>query len=439
MKYKAYPKYKDSGIEWLGKIPEEWEAKKLKFLISQKITDGPHETPEFIDEGVPFLSVDGIQDDKLIFEGCRYISKRDHDQYKSKCSPQKNDILLGKAASVGKVAIVDVDFEFNIWSPLALIRANKKILPRYIYYSLKSDFLQDQVYILSTSNTQHNLSMDDIPKLWFATPNVKYQQKIISFLDGKTAKIDKLVRNNKKQIELLKERRQAIISQAVTKGLNPKVKMRDSGIDWLGEIPEEWELKRLRFLCRLNPPKSECKENINIGVTFLSMDMVSKRGEINEGETRTMKDVYEGYTYFRDNDVLLAKITPCFENGKGALVRNLLNGIGFGTTEFHVLRVYKSISPEYLYFITYSTPFRKIGQANMIGAAGQKRIPENFVKDFTIGIPSIKEQNRIVLGLKSKLADIELLMGKLQLQNQKLQEFRQSLISNVVTGKIKIG
>ena len=215
-KYTTYSKYKHSQTEWLDQVPQNWNEKRLKFLISQKITDGPHETPEFITEGVPFLSVDGIQNDQLVFDGCRYVSLENHAQYKLKCFPREGDILLGKAASVGKVAIVDVDFEFNVWSPLALIRVNKQVLPKYIYYSFKANTLQDQVLILSTSNTQHNLSMDDIPELWLTYPKIEEQKEIVAFLDRETAKIDEMMKKVEAQIKKLQEYRQALITSAVT-------------------------------------------------------------------------------------------------------------------------------------------------------------------------------------------------------------------------------
>jgi type I restriction enzyme S subunit len=124
LRFKPYPAYKDSGVEWLGEVPVDWEVRRLKTLISEPITDGPHETPEFLLEGIPFLSVDGIQEGELVFDGCRYIAEAAHKEYRRKCAPRREDILLGKAASTGKIARVKVDFEFSVWSPLALIRAN---------------------------------------------------------------------------------------------------------------------------------------------------------------------------------------------------------------------------------------------------------------------------------------------------------------------------
>jgi type I restriction enzyme S subunit len=112
-------------VEWLEDIPSHWEQLALARVLAQPITDGPHTTPEFIDEGVPFLSVDGIQNNQLVFDGCRSISTEDHKEFSRKALPKRDDILMGKAASVGKIARVKVDFEFSIWSPLALIRPNR--------------------------------------------------------------------------------------------------------------------------------------------------------------------------------------------------------------------------------------------------------------------------------------------------------------------------
>ena len=110
-RYRSDDELKDSGVEWIGKIPKDWTVSRIKWLIANKITDGPHETPEFIDSGIPFLSVDAIQDGKLVFDNSRYISYEDHTRYIKKCRPQRNDILMGKAASTGKIAIVDTDIE----------------------------------------------------------------------------------------------------------------------------------------------------------------------------------------------------------------------------------------------------------------------------------------------------------------------------------------
>ena len=192
-RYKAYPEYKETRHSWLENIPAHWKMLPLKFLTAQHVTDGPHETPEFIDEGVPFLSVDGIQNNQLVFEGCRYISREDHERYSIKCRPNTGDVLLGKAASVGKVAHVDTDIEFNVWSPLAVIKPRTKKAGRFIYYSLQSALLQMQCDMYSNANTQKNLGMITIDNLDFASPTDDVAEHIAYLLDHETAKIDALI------------------------------------------------------------------------------------------------------------------------------------------------------------------------------------------------------------------------------------------------------
>lgn len=189
----------------------------LKFGLSRAISDGPHETPEFISEGIPFLSVDGIQDGRLTFEGCRFISEQDHLRYSAKIKPERGDVLMGKAASTGKIAIVDTDREFNVWSPLAILRpAPHRLDGRWIEWALKAPIAQAQIDMACTYNTQKNISMDDIGRLRIAFPSLGEQRRIAAFLDEQTAKIDRMIAETERFIELSKERRLALITAAVT-------------------------------------------------------------------------------------------------------------------------------------------------------------------------------------------------------------------------------
>lgn len=250
-KYQKYAEYVLTDNTWIKRIPIEWKIVPLKYMCKGFIKDGPHETPNFIDEGIPFLSVDSIQNNKLVFESCRYISVKDDTRFSLKCKPQKGNILLGKAASVGKVAFVDVEKDFNVWSPLAVINPLNEQLGKYIFYCLQSYELQLQCDVFSNSNTQKNLGMTTIDNLSFPYPSFDEAQAIANFLDHETAKIDTLIAKQEKLIELLKEKRQAVISHAVTKGLNPNVKMKDSGGEWLGEVPEHWNVKSYRHASRI--------------------------------------------------------------------------------------------------------------------------------------------------------------------------------------------
>lgn len=208
---------------------------------------------------------------------------------------------------------------------------------------------------------------------------------------------------------------------------------KDSGIPWLGEVPEHWEVKRLRFTVNLNPVKSELDIPEDTLVSFVPMEAVNFDKNLTLTEERNLDEVYKGYTYFKNGDVVLAKITPCFENGKSAIAQNLTNGIAFGTTELHVLRSQDSINNHFLYYLIKSDSFMKIGESEMYGAGGQKRVPEKFIKNFLIGLPPYCEQTAIAHYLDTKLGEIDALIDKQQTLLEKLAEQRTAVITHAVT------
>lgn len=246
MSLKPYRQYQDSGLEWIGSVPDDWQVCRLKNILVQRITDGPHTTPTFTDEGFPFLSVDGIQDGELVFEGCRYVSPEDHQEFSRKIAPRLNDILMGKAASTGKIARVKVDFEFSIWSPLALIRVDQQMCdPRFVEYWLKSAPAQAQIDVLCTSNTQKNISMDDIPKLDFLMPPMDVQRAIADYLERETTELDAFIADQKDLISLLNERRAALADTLVWGGsVSAHAERRSMSIDPLPDVPSHWKVLR---------------------------------------------------------------------------------------------------------------------------------------------------------------------------------------------------
>ncbi len=220
--------------------------------------------------------------------------------------------------------------------------------------------------------------------------------------------------------------------------LKPYPKYKDSGIQWIREIPEGWEVKRLRFNALVNPSGKKVLSNPKTLVNFLPMEKVSENGEYEQESEAEYQDVSTGYTYFEDNDVLVAKITPCFENGKGALVNNLECGFGFGTTEFHVIRSYDLLDSKYLFYLTRTHLFRVTGEAFMEGTAGQKRVSADFVKDFMMVTPSIREQQKIAQYLNKATTKTDKTIQKIEKKINLLEEYKKSLIHHVVTGKVDV-
>jgi type I restriction enzyme, S subunit len=196
---------------------------------------------------------------------------------------------------------------------------------------------------------------------------------------------------------------------------------------------EHWA--RLRTAIRLNPSKSEidtaCSDD---DVSFLPMEAIGEDGSLSLDRTRPLSEVQSGYTYFRDGDVLIAKITPCFENGKGAVARGLINGFGFGTTELIVARPrLRQLAPAYLYWITQSPDFRQWGEGAMYGAGGQKRVPDDFVLDYRAWLPPVPEQLAIATFLERETCKIDALVEEQRRLIELLSEKRGAVISQAVT------
>ena len=190
----------------------EWEVKRLKTIVLTPVTDGPHLTPQFFNEGIPFLSVNNLVGNRIDLTNLRFISQEDHEVFSRKCKPQRDDILLGKAASVGKVAIVELDCEFNIWSPIALIRVSTDHAARFIYYQLQSADLIGQITLLTNSSSQGNIGMGDIEKLTLKLPRHPEQTAVAEVLTEMDAELAALEQRREKTRAL----KQAMMQELLT-------------------------------------------------------------------------------------------------------------------------------------------------------------------------------------------------------------------------------
>ena len=210
---------KDSGVEWLGDVPEHWEIRPLKRWVSTKITDGPHETPVLLEEGIPFMSAEAMVGGRLDFNRRRgLISREQHELCCRKCSPQINDIFMCKSgATTGKVAIVDTTKEFSIWSPLALIRVDpQKVLAYLLFEVLETKYVQQQIEKHWSYGTQPNLAMNTMERIAVMLPPIAEQKKLLTYLDKATRKIVDTIARSRRQINLMNEYRTRLIADVVT-------------------------------------------------------------------------------------------------------------------------------------------------------------------------------------------------------------------------------
>lgn len=441
--YPAYPAYKTTGCDWFPEIPSHWGIDRAKWSISS------------CQNGVWGAEPDG--DDDLV---C--IRVADFDRQSLRVSTEKltmrsiaekdrrnrllntGDLLLEKSGG-GEQQLVGAVVEFNQTFPavtsnfIARMVASDGINSRFLTY-LHSHLYSGRVNFRSIKQTTGIQNLDSQAYLdeSITYPPLDEQQAIARFLDFKTAQIDALIAKKKALLDKLAEKRTALISHAVTKGLDPTAAMKDSEVPWLGNIPAHWVPKRLRFCMKTNPSKGEIKLDDDKLVSFIPMEAVGEFGGLNLDAEKELGEIGGGYTYFADNDVVVAKITPCFENGKGAIARGLKNGVAFGTTELHVMRSDDTLLPDYLFHLTMSHPFRCIGESEMYGAGGQKRVPETFLKDFRIGLPPVNEQQEISDYINKVNQKLDLQILKATDVIGRLTEYRSALITNAVAGKIDV-
>jgi len=221
--------------------------------------------------------------------------------------------------------------------------------------------------------------------------------------------------------------------------LHPYQAYKDSGVPWLDQLPAHWEVRRLKRIARLNPSKSEVPLALRDGqAVFLPMERVGSDGRFDASEVRPISDLWNGFTYFRRGDVIVAKITPCFENGKGACLENLPTAIGFGSTEFHVIRPSSAVTAPYVYQVTTLSEFRRLGADEMTGAAGQQRVPAEFIANFLMPLPPLPEQTAIVEYLDVQTSKLDTAIAAARREIELLREYRERLIADVVTGKVDV-
>lgn len=435
---RPYPAYKNSRVAWLGQIPAHWVIGRLKQWTSliQTGSTPPTSRPEYFTNGaVPWHGPSSFSTDLLLRPAARMITERAIQERVARLFDSESSMIV-TIGSVGKVGFIEKQSSCNQQITTVTFDTGT-VFPKYAAYELKR--LEPMLAGIAPNTTLRILDQGQIGCLPFFTPPLSEQRAIATFLDRETARIDALVAKKERLIELLQEKRSALISHAVTRGLNPDVTTKDSGVEWLDEIPAHWEVKRLKYAATLGPSPTETRNfDDSLEVSFVPMETVGEHGGLELTTTKSLREVCNGYTYFREGDVLVAKITPCFENGKGAVASGLVNEIAFGTTELHVLRVKEPLHRYFLFYLSIGDAFRRLGEAEMYGTAGQKRVPESFILNLVHPLPPLPEQHAIAAYLDTETAKIDALVGRIEEAIDRLRELRMAVISAAVTGKIDV-
>ena len=292
-------------------------------------------------------------------------------------------VIISTRAPIGHMAINEMPMAFN--QGCRGIIPGDQVDGPFLYYLLKSR--APALNAIANGTTFVELSRDELAAVPVEFPPLDMQRRIARFLDEKTARVDGLIAKKQEFLDRLAEKRQALITRAVTKGLNPDGPMKPSDIDArsgdrqaveravgvttiaqkaraaYGKIPEDWTCRRLRFDVDLNPKKSSLEMERGELVSFIPMNAVGEYGGLYLDDVRELEDVFDGYTYLAEGDICIAKITPCFENGKGTIAEGLTNGVGFGTTELHIVRPGPNVNRRFLFYISIADDFRRLGKS----------------------------------------------------------------------------
>jgi type I restriction enzyme S subunit len=439
-RWKLYSAYKDSGVEWLGEIPEHWEITKLGAKCSVKARLGWKglKASEYVDDGYIFLSTPNIKEKNIDFEDVNYITANRYFE-SPEIMLEVDDVLIAKDGStLGIVNVVrSLPAPTTVNSSIAVIRHKKSFDSVFLYYFLASDYTQNVIQRMKDGMGVPHLFQADLRKFTVLTPPIPEQQGIASFLDRETAKIDALIAKKQRLIELLQEKHTVIISHAVTQGLDPTVLLKDSGVDWIGKIPAHWEVRKIKNLCSVvkdglheTPPK------VPEGIPFISTQHVRNRYIDLERATFISKDDYEkGHPRIAPSpgDVLITLVGSI---GFAAILKPEFYPISF-TRHVGYVRPKSNLTANYLLNYVESSPFRTFLDLE-VSQTAQPSIYLRSLAEHVIPVPPVDEQNYIVAHLDRETAKIDALIAKIREGIEKLKEYRTALISAAVTGKIDV-
>lgn len=432
-----YESYIESGIQGIGEVPINWIVTKFnRYVFFQ---EGPGlRTFQFTDEGTKVICVTNITEKGIDFTYKKFISNKEYLEKYQHFTVQKGDLLLSSSGnSWGKVSEYLEDEKVMLNT--STIRLNtidsNRMIKGYIKHILKSEFVRTQLDILMTGSCQPNFGPSHLNQLIIPIPSIGEQQQIVQFLDGKTELIDKLISTKERKITLLKEQRTSLINQVVTKGLNPNVKMKDSGVEWIGEIPEHWEVGKLKHICKENLKSLSNNTHPNYELDYIEISDVDSDGNIkntthytfSESPSRCRRIVSRG-------DIILSTVRTYLRSI--GLIENEVSDL-ICSTGFSVLTPNYGVYSKHLFYMVRTEWFISMVISKSEGVSYPSIQSEKLMNNLILVVP-IDEQYQIVEFLDEKTKEIDDMVQLEQKKIDLLKEYRQSLISEVVTGKIKV-
>lgn len=421
---KPYPEYKDSGIEWLGDFPSGWKAKRLKYLCD--LQTGDKDTVDAVPGGEYNLFVRAQKVEKI-------------DEYTHDCEAV---LTAGDGVGVGKVFHY-TNGKFSFHQRVYMMNSFKGMLARFFFYYLSTLFSRVALDG-GAKSTVDSLRMPVFTNFRVCVPSFVEQNAIVAYLDRETARIDNLIVEKQNFINLLKETRQALISHVVTKGPDPKAKMKESGVEWIGEVPEHWEIVSHRRVIKkieqgwspqtdANPPNET-----QWGVTKLS---AVKGGKFFPAECKAMLEEHDPSDglQVKEGDLLLTRANTPNLVGDVCLVSGLSDQKIILCDLIYRVSYLSSVNKKYMVYWLLSSPGRSQIKADARGSSmTMAKISQAHIKEWKVPVPPRVEQDVVVALLDSKLEQLDTIVTEVENSIELLKEHRTALISAAVTGKIDV-
>ncbi|WP_436659147.1 restriction endonuclease subunit S [Acinetobacter sp. P1(2025)] len=426
MQFKQYPSYKDSGVEWLGEVPEHWRISSLKRYGYFKGGAGfPHAYQGNTEENIPFFKVNSLSKDKRFLSSFSdFVGEETAKKLGAKIFP-KNSIFFAK---VGAALLLE------------RIRTNQQ--PCCIDNNMMGFVIQNELsfdfafYLMSLIDFKYLVNPGAVPSInesqissfLISVPPISEQTQISNFLEQETTRIDNLIAKQEKLIELLEEQRKSIISHAVTKGLNPNAPMKDSGVEWLGDVPEHWNLKRFGYLFDENKKKNIGLKETNV-LSLSYGNIKEKNIDDNKG---LLPESFETYQIIEPNNIVF-RFTD-LQNDKRSLRSAISKYHGIITSAYIAVKTKQNA--DFYNYLFRAYDLQKVFYS--MGEGMRQSLKMDELNKMPVVLPNKDEQTQIVSFLDTETARIDNLIAKQEKLIELLEEQRKSIISHAVTGKIDV-
>lgn len=420
----TYKKYKYSGVEWIGEIPEHWKTLRLRFVCELRNGYTPSKAnPDFWSEGtIPWYRMEDIRESgRRLNEAKQYITES---AIKGGGLFEAGSFIMATTATIGEHAVLIVDSLANQQFTNLKIRKSLSHSDFNAFFFQYLFVVDDYCKTTTKTATFPAVNMEDLKNFIVCIPPLDEQKNILAYLDKKCADIDKVIATQQRRIELLQELKQSTITHAVTHGLNPNVKMKDSGVEWIGEVPEHWELIPFKYISDIIMGQSPSGDDIKSEGKQLFM-----QGNADFSSLYPQPSLYcdKCKKFSRVGDVLMSVRAPVGELN----ISDRVYGIGRGLCSIKS----KEISQRYLWYLLIKS---KSDFSCFTTGSTFDAISIQILKSFISIIPSFSEQQAIATYLDKKCAELDASISKAQREIDLLQEYKQALITEVVTGKRKV-